>query len=203
MPIRVCFFGDSFVNGTGDDACLGWVGRACAASRRRGHDVTCYNLGIRRDTSADILQRWKREALARLPPEHDGRLVFSFGANDCCLDDAGNRVRVPHDQAIANAREILADARSWLPTLMVGPLPVGDGEADARIAALSSAFATLCASLAIPHLEVFRLAANSEAWAREVAAGDGAHPNALGYTSIGEAFQRWNAWQAWHAPAPA
>lgn len=200
MPIRVCFFGDSFVNGTGDDACLGWVGRACASSRRRGHDVTCYNLGVRRDTSADLLQRWKREALARLPPEHDGRLVFSFGANDCCLDDEGNRVRVPHDQAVANAREILTAARSWLPTLMVGPLPVGDRDADARIAALSSAFATLCASLAIPHLEVFRLAANSDAWAREVATGDGAHPNALGYTLIGEVFQRWSAWQAWHGP---
>ena len=93
--IRVCFFGDSFVNGTGDDACLGWVGRACAAGRRRGVDLTCYNLGIRRDTSADVPQRWEREAQARLPPEHDGRLVFSFGANDCCLTEDGSGVRVP------------------------------------------------------------------------------------------------------------
>ena len=115
MPIRVCFFGDSFVNGTGDDTCLGWVGRACAAARQQGQDLTCYNLGIRRDTSADVLRRWKREALARLPPEHDGRLVYSFGANDCCLEDEANRVRVPQDAALANAREILADARSWLP----------------------------------------------------------------------------------------
>jgi lysophospholipase L1-like esterase len=203
MPIRVCFFGDSFVNGTGDDACLGWVGRACAASRRRGHDVTCYNLGIRRDTSAEILRRWKHEALARLPPEHDGGLVFSFGANDCCLDDSGDRVRVPHDAAVGNARNILAAARSWLPTLMVGPLPVGDPDADARVAALSAAFATLCASLEVPYLEVFRLAANSDAWAREVPAGDGAHPHALGYSVVSRAFEEWRAWQAWHEPAPA
>ena len=200
MPIRVCFFGDSFVNGTGDDTCLGWVGRACAAARQQGQDLTCYNLGIRRDTSADVLRRWKREALARLPPEHDGRLVFSFGANDCCLEDEANRVRVPQDAALANAREILADARSWLPTLMVGPLPVGDADADARIAALSAAFAAVCASLKMPYLEVFRLAANSDAWAREVAAGDGAHPNALGYSLVGDAFQRWAAWQAWNTP---
>src|SRR6202011_3560744 len=84
VPIRICFFGDSMVNGTGDDACLGWVGRVCAAARRRGRDLTCYNLGIRRDTSADVLARWQREAEARLLPEHDGRLIFSFGANDCC-----------------------------------------------------------------------------------------------------------------------
>ena len=67
-PIRVCFFGDSFVNGTGDDACLGWVGRACAAGRRNGMDLTCYNLGIRGDTSADVLRRWEHEARARLAP---------------------------------------------------------------------------------------------------------------------------------------
>src|SRR3954451_17927814 len=72
-PIRLCFFADSFVNGTGDDACLGWVGRACAAGRRNGVDLTCYNLGIRGDTSADVLRRWEHEAQARLPPEHDGR----------------------------------------------------------------------------------------------------------------------------------
>jgi hypothetical protein len=30
MSIRICFFGDSIVNGTGDDACLGWVGRICS-----------------------------------------------------------------------------------------------------------------------------------------------------------------------------
>ena len=105
--IRVCFFGDSFVNGTGDDACLGWVGRACAAGRENGADLTCYNLGIRGDSSADVLRRWEHEARARLPPEHDGRLVFSFGANDCCLRDDASQVRVPLDEALANARAIL------------------------------------------------------------------------------------------------
>ena len=75
-PMRICFIGDSFVQGTGDDACLGWVGRVCAALRQQGRDLTSYNLGIRRDTSADIRQRWQREAQLRLPAEHDGRLVF-------------------------------------------------------------------------------------------------------------------------------
>ena len=73
---RLCFFGDSMVNGTGDDTCLGWVGRICATARRSGRDLTCYNLGIRRDTSADVLARWQREAETRLRSEHDGRLVF-------------------------------------------------------------------------------------------------------------------------------
>jgi acyl-CoA thioesterase I len=195
--IRVCFFGDSFVNGTGDDTCLGWVGRACAASRHQGCDLTCYNLGIRRDTSADIRGRWQREAQARLPPEHDGRLVFSFGANDCCLNDAGTAERVACDEAMANAREILSQAHAWRPTLMMGPLPVCDRAADARVAALSDAFASVCAAIGVPYLAVFDLAANSPVWRREVIVGDGAHPNAGGYSIISEAFQRWPPWCAW------
>jgi len=195
-PLRVCFFGDSFVNGTGDDACLGWVGRACAAGRRNGTDLTCYNLGIRGDTSADVLRRWEHEARARLAPEHDGRLVFSFGAIDCCLRDDASQVRVPVDQALANARMILASALAWRPTLMVGPLPVCDRETDGRIATMSAALAPLCVSLGVRYLEVFHHAANSSSWACEVAAGDGAHPNAIGYTAVSDAFHRWAPWQA-------
>jgi lysophospholipase L1-like esterase len=86
MSIRICFFGDSIFNGTGDDACLGWVGRICSAVRRRGTDLTCYNLGIRRDTSTDVLARWQVEARVRLPDEYDGRLV-------ACLDPPGRRRR--------------------------------------------------------------------------------------------------------------
>ena len=64
--MRICFIGDSFVNGTGDDDCLGWTGRICSAARRRGRDITLYNLGIRRDTTADIAARWEREAKSGL-----------------------------------------------------------------------------------------------------------------------------------------
>ena len=197
MSIRVCFFGDSFVNGTGDDTGLGWVGRICAAGRQSGVDLTCYNLGIRRDTSADIGSRWEREAQTRLPPEHDGRLVFSFGANDCCLRDNGDDVRVPHDQTLANARVILEAARAWRPTLMLGPLPVCDPDADQRIAALSAALAPICASLDVPYLAVFHHAAGSAVWVGEVMAGDGAHPNAGGYAIVADAIQAWPAWRTW------
>src|SRR5689334_860809 len=93
-PMRICFFGDSFVNGTGDDDALGWVGRVVADARRAGCDLTAYNLGIRRNTSADVAARWEGEARLRLPADCDGRLVFSFGANDCVSSgvDRGSRV---------------------------------------------------------------------------------------------------------------
>lgn len=201
--MRICFIGDSFVNGTGDDDCLGWVGRLCSVARRSGCDLTAYNLGVRRDTSADIAARWRREAAARLPDAGDGRLVFSFGANDCAPGgDEG--VRVPRADALRNAEAILSAARAWRPTLMVGPLPVSDDpETDGRITALSRDLGSLCAALGVPYLDVFDAMSGCGAWRREAARGDGSHPNAGGYEALAGMVGRWTAWRSWLAEALA
>jgi len=39
--------------------------------------------------------------------------------------------------------------------------------------------------------------AASPAWSREVAQGDGAHPNKGGYAEVAEAFMRWSPWRRW------
>ncbi|HYE50589.1 MAG TPA: GDSL-type esterase/lipase family protein [Azospirillaceae bacterium] len=196
--MHICFFGDSFVNGTGDDECLGWTGRLCAAARRAGRDVTLYNLGVRGQTSADILARWEREAAARLPDGIDGRLVFSFGANDCTPGGDGG-VKVAQARTLANAEAMLA-AAARRPTLVVGPLPIGDDpESDARIAALVPGMAALCRRLGVPFLDVFGAMAADEAWTREAAAGDGTHPNAGGYAALARLVGGWEAWRAWVA----
>ena len=195
--MRICFLGDSFVNGTGDDDCLGWTGRICSSARRSGLDVTHYNLGIRRDTSADILARWRQEAGRRVSPDVDGRLVFSFGGNDCIADCAG-AFRVARGEALGNARSILLEASKWLPTLMIGPAPVSfDAAADDRIAALSEELAHVCASIGVPYLPVFAALAMSGIWSREAARGDGTHPNGGGYAEFAAIIGRWSAWTGW------
>ena len=80
---------------------------------------------------------------------------------------------------------------------MLGPAPVGDAVTDRRIAALSTEFATLCAHLGVPYLELFSLVAASPVWSREVAQGDGAHPNKGGYAQVAEVFMRWSPWRRW------
>ncbi|MFC3230182.1 GDSL-type esterase/lipase family protein [Marinibaculum pumilum] len=194
--MRICFFGDSFVNGTGDDACLGWVGRLCAQARASGRDLTLYNLGIRRDSSADIAARWAAEARCRLPVGVEGRLVFSFGANDCADDGEGKR-RLPASASLGHARAILGAAVATAPTLMVGPPPVGTEEADARIAALSVQLAELCGSLSIAYLPVIGPLSDCRSWRAEAAAGDGAHPNSGGYAALAALVAAWPAWQDW------
>jgi lysophospholipase L1-like esterase len=196
--MRICFLGDSFVNGTGDPECLGWVGRICAAARRRGFDLTCYNLGVRRDTSEDLARRWRREASARLPADIDGRLVFSFGVNDCLVENG--RQCVSREATLAAAEAMLTEARAWRPTLFVGPPPIADDDANRRIAPLSSALAALCAALEVPYLDAFRPLSVAETWMRDAAAGDGAHPGAAGYALFADLVAGWAPWQAWIAP---
>ncbi|BAU41680.1 hypothetical protein [Leptolyngbya sp. O-77] len=70
--LRICFVGDSFINGTGDSTLLGWTGRVCQFASQRGVPLTYYNLGVRRETSADIGVRWQFEVMARLPEGCDG-----------------------------------------------------------------------------------------------------------------------------------
>jgi lysophospholipase L1-like esterase len=196
--IHICFFGDSFVNGTGDDDGLGWVGRVVAKARRGGCDVTGYNLGIRRNTSADVAARWKGEADLRLPPECDGRLVFSFGANDCASNRIDGRPRVGRAESLVHAEAILAAARRWLPTLMIGPAVIADdADANTRIFALSTDYAELCKRIGVPYLEICRLLSDSSTWSEEALANDGAHPNGSGYALVAEAVSEWYAWQRW------
>ncbi len=191
--MRICFVGDSFVNGTGDPECLGWAGRLCAAARRRGHDLTYYNLGVRRDTSADVAARWSEEAARRLPPEHDPRLVFSFGVNDTTPE--GDGTRVPAADSAANLRRVLAAAKGTYPVLFIGPPPVADPDQYGRIGALSRGFAVVCREAGVPCLPV--CSSLSGTWMREAAAGDGAHPGAGGYAELAGLVGAWEGWRRW------
>lgn len=170
----LCFVGDSFVNGVGDPECLGWTGRLCADANRNGHEITYYNLGIRRETSADIRRRWPEEVARRMPDGCDGRVIFSFGINDTTLENG--RLRVALSQSIKETRQILHIAREKYPVLMIGPPPMADPDQHARIARLSEAFSLLCRERKIPYIDTFTALLQSDCWMKEVAAQDGAHP---------------------------
>jgi acyl-CoA thioesterase I len=194
MHMRICFFGDSIVNGTGDPDCLGWVGRVCAAARQGGVDVTSYNLGIRRDTSTDILRRWRQEADLRLPAEHPRRLVFSFGVNDCIHENGA--CRVPPAQTISNARAMLAAAAAYAPTLMIGPAPIAEAAVNEHVEKLIPALRAACHALGVPFLDVFDRLKASSTWMREITQGDGAHPGRGGYEELAALVNGWPEWQA-------
>jgi acyl-CoA thioesterase-1 len=189
--IRICFVGDSFVNGTGDETALGWAGRLCAAAAKRGVPVTYYNLGVRRNTSKDILMRWEKEVARRLPDTCDGRVVVSCGVNDTVVEDG--KVRIRPEASCANLRAILDGARKHK-VILVGPPPVDDEQQNERIHSLSNAFAREAELLGVPFIELFSALAANNAYIREISSGDGAHPGSDGYATMAAIISSSPAW---------
>ena len=193
--MHICFVGDSFVNGTGDPTFLGWAGRLCVTAQQQGHEITYYNLGIRGHTSRQIAQRWRAEVTARLPRDVDGRIVFSFGANDMTLEDG--KVRVPLTESLQHTQSILATAQQLFPTIMVGPPPLLEDEVNQRLASLSQQLTLVCEAMTVPYLEVFTSLQHMQVWKDEVASNDGAHPRAAGYALLAQLVQEWSCWKSW------
>ena len=188
------FVGDSYVAGVGDPAGQGWVGRVVAGAFAAGIPVTAYNLGVRRDTSADVLARWQAEARARVVPDADCRVVFSFGANAATVENGAPR-GAPAD-SVANLSQVLDEAAQLgLPALIVGPPPANDVEQHARIGELSARFARAAADHAVPYVETFAALRDSATWAQEAQAADGAHPAAGGYALLADlVLEPWLSW---------
>lgn len=192
--MRICFIGDSFVNGTGDSHYLGWAGRICATACNLGYDITYYNLGVRRETSADIKARWLREVSCRLSAEDDG-IVFSFGVNDTTLENG--KTRIEFSNSTENICNILNTAKQMFPVLMVGPPPTVDVEQNFRIARLSNSFAKVCFELDLPYLDIFTPLQSSNIWMREAVENDGYHPSSAGYAELAQLIQNWISWLSW------
>jgi len=193
--IRICFIGESFVNGTGDPKCLGWSGRICQDAFSKGFDITYYNLGVRGETSSELRKRWLQEVSYRLPTGYDGRIVFSFGTNDTSLENG--ITRVSSRNSITNLQDILSIAKNLYPVLIISPSPIDDKEQNQRTWDLSKEFAKVCNELNVPYLDIFPELIKSDIWMDEVKNNDGAHPRAAGYQLFAEIVQNWSGWLNW------
>lgn len=170
---------------------LGWAGRLCATAHTSGIPVTYYNLGIRRNTSKDILQRWEVECSLRLPDACDGRIVLSCGVNDTVIEDGSVRVR--REESCANVREILRGAKKYK-ILMLGPPPVCEDEQNERVKALSQAFAQEAKALGVPYIDFFSPLVSDAAYKREISSNDGSHPRSGGYKKMARIVSSSPSW---------
>ena len=203
--IRIAFFGDSITHGVGDARGIGWPGRLAERARQSGDDLTCYNLGIRAETSAQIAARWRAESTARLPCEARRAILFSFGLNDATRIDGALRVPLQHSEEIA--RTMIAEASTLCPVLWIGPTPVDEStqplrsslgilqiKNNAETARYDASFRHIANELGVPYLPLLDALGNIPAWPRLLS--DGVHPTAEGYDVMAAAIGEWSAWRA-------
>ena len=166
--IRVCFLGDSFTQGQGDDAALGWVGRVVATERGRGYDLTGYNLGVRGQTGVEIAERAVAEAGVRLTERGDRRaVVICLGANDVFLGR-------PQAESVRAMDGLLrwADDQAF-DAFVLSPPPMSEAALEAKRIALDTALAQVCSNHAVAFLDLPAAVADWDAWHTEAQAGDG------------------------------
>lgn len=194
---RICFVGDSLVHGTDDPQCRGWPGRITAEARKRGFNVTHYNLGVRADTSNEIAVRWHLECAIRLPEHVKRYVVFSFGVNDITHKDGARRVS--EEDSVKNFKAIISRASSLYQTAVIGPSPVADDASNRRISHLSRIFQAAAQQVYVPYLPVFDVLLADTVWMSQVQGNDGGHPTAEGYDTLAKLVIAWPSWWFHHA----
>jgi lysophospholipase L1-like esterase len=188
--VRLAVVGDAFTAGVGDPKALGWVGRVVARSQSPDLALTAYNLGVRGDSSADVLERWRDETARRFAPGAEHRLVLNMGHGDVNQGLSTARSRL-------NLANVLDDAAAYsIPTLVVGPPPMLDQPFDERLKVVADAQADVCARRHVPFVDCFDPLLHHEQWQSDLATGDGVHPGQAGYGLIAwlVLHQGWPDW---------
>lgn len=182
--VRICVFGDSLVAGVGDPKGVGWVGRV--AERTTGVDLTAYPLGVRGEATEEVVVRIPVESAARFARGGEARLVIATGLADALQGIDPRQSAIALDFGLASVS---------VPTLVVGPPPVGDDGTHERLAALDAEYAGACGRRGVPYLGTFAPLANRATWHRARAA-DGVHPDATGYGMLARTILR-GGWLEW------
>lgn len=196
--MRVLCFGDSIVQGFWDTQ-GGW------AQRLRSHydelqlqnidsdQPTIFNLGISGETSAGLVERFKRETQIR--NDQPLSFIFGIGTNDTIY--RGDEYQSTPEEYTKNLLTLVNQAREFTNRIaFVGMGPVvdelvqpmrwsssGKCYSTERIWLFEKGLRNLCQEQNLMHIAVFEALSKEKEQGREVFA-DGAHPNNEGHQII-------------------
>ena len=189
--LAIVFLGGSLVSGVGDPKGQGWVTRVIGRTEHPELELTTYNLGVRGDTSADVLRRWATEVPVRWVGRTERRVVVSVGTNDVLQGVTLARHRL-------NLANLLDDAAtSGVGAFVVSPPPTADAELNERLEVLVEAQGDVCARRGIPFVDCFAPLLGHDQWRTDLAASRVPHhPGQAGYGLIAWLVLH-NGWAEW------
>lgn len=195
--MRVLFFGASITQGMWDSQ-GGWVNRLRnyydkkqLEDNEHNDEPTIFNLGVSGDTTKDLLQRFKHEAVAR-DRYGSAAFVFSIGTNNAAEGDG--RIQSTPEEYVSDLQELVTQAKEISSKIMFVGLPPCDESRttpcfwrevyyrNERIAALDDAAQAFCKQENIPFVSTRHLFTGREKELLE----DGLHPNDEGHKLIFE-----------------
>jgi lysophospholipase L1-like esterase len=207
--LGLAFIGDSYVNGSGDSGCLGWIGRLCKKRFNPPPRLWFYDLGIPGELTDSLRLRWEAEVARRYPPPPNMHVVLMCGLNDTA-EVIGSGVLLPPAQTISNAEAIVRRAKEKYPILWIGMPPVNQQMSPMRVneeitmvfdqqraIAVNEAMGLSAAQMGVPFLDILTPLLQSRDYMESQTEGDGLHPSARGYEIISERVDDWPAWQSW------
>jgi acyl-CoA thioesterase I len=189
--LALVFLGASLVAGVGDPKGQGWVTRVVGRTQHPDLELTAYNLGVRGNTSADVLQRWATEVPRRWAGRTERRVVLSVGTNDVLQGITLARHRL-------NLANLLDDAASsGVGAFVVSPPPTADAELNERLEVLVDAQADVCARRGVHFVDCYAPLMGHDQWRADLAASSVEnHPGQAGYGLIAWLVLH-NGWTDW------
>ncbi len=189
--LAIVFLGGSLVAGVGDPKGQGWVTRVVGRTQHPDLELTAYNLGVRGNTSADLLHRWATEVPLRWAGRTERRVVLSVGTDDVLQGITLARHRL-------NLANLLDDAASsGVGAFVVSPPPTADAELNERLEVLVDAQADVCARRGVPFVDCYAPLMGHDQWRTDLAASSVEnHPGQAGYGLIAWLVIH-NCWTEW------
>lgn len=175
------FFGDSLTQGVNDSLMPGgWVSRLAVLGRTKGlYEIpraTFYNLGARRHGVARVAARWREELECRLIPGMIPHLFFCVGVVDMAISEED---KAPAPAVVGEIfSQILNEAPTLAPTLIISPPPIADQAVNRQLAELCRIQNSLCEQRNIPFADVQTSLAASPIYMNDLS--DGLHPGPRG-----------------------
>ena len=172
--LRVVILGDELLSGAGDPKGLGWLGRV-QARLPQNEDVALFPLAMVNESSSELLERWKLEAMPRFSPDTENYLVVALGTYDIRAELTISRSRL-------NLASLLDEAaREGVKIFVIGPTPTGVAELDFEIDQLNAGFEDVVKRRQIAYVDCFRPLKDHEGWLQEVSTHSRKLPGQVGY----------------------
>jgi lysophospholipase L1-like esterase len=172
--LRVVILGDELLSGAGDPKGLGWLGRV-QARLPQNEDVALFPLAMVNESSSELLERWKLEAMPRFSPDTENYLVVALGTSDIKAELTISRSRL-------NLASLLDEAaREGVKIFVIGPTPTGVAELDFEIDQLNAGFEDVVKRRQIAYVDCFRPLKDHEGWLQEVSTHSRKLPGQVGY----------------------